>query len=148
MSDLSVSTILTYPSISVVGNKIWASCSIPIIWFLVILLPSGVSIFDYSSRLSRKVRKYFCCYRLIFCNHIFFNCFVCVWLNCFATNYSLIFLIFVERNLMIALKIFLSTVYPTYRFILSVLTVMFAKFSKFKGFCSWYAARTFLQLSI
>ena len=39
---LSVFVILTDPPISLVGNKILAGCSFPVIQFLVTLFPSGV----------------------------------------------------------------------------------------------------------
>ena len=53
VSALSVFEILKYPPISVSGNKIWASCSILVIWFLVPLFPNVVDIPDNSSILLR-----------------------------------------------------------------------------------------------
>ena len=48
--------------------------------------------------------------RQLFCSQ-FFNFFACVWYNCFAHNYTLICLIYVERDLMIFLTIFLSAIF-------------------------------------
>ena len=60
VSILSVFEILTDPHISVVGKKNLAGCSVPIIWFLVILLPSVVVIcLDYAGRFFMQVRKSF-----------------------------------------------------------------------------------------
>ena len=71
MSDLNVFVIFTYPSISVLGNKIWSGCSVPVIRFLVIILPNGVAINDASSRLYRQVIKYFAVPALIFYARVF-----------------------------------------------------------------------------
>ena len=110
VSYLIVFAILTDPPISVVGNNIWASCSVTIIQFLVIIFSSGVAICDASSRLSRRSKKYFAVTALIFLL-IFLNIFACVLFNCFARNYTIIFFIFSERNLMIFLAIFLSPIF-------------------------------------
>ena len=60
VSVLSVFAILTDPHISVFGNKIWASCSVPVIQFLVIVFPSVVVIcLDSGSIFLIQVSKYF-----------------------------------------------------------------------------------------
>ena len=49
----------TVPPMSVVSNKIWTNCFVPIIRFLVILFSRRVDVnhLDYSSRFSRQVPK-------------------------------------------------------------------------------------------
>ena len=126
VSYLSLFAILTHPPISVVGNKIWAGCSITIIQFLVILFPGRVAIIDSSIRLSGQVKKKSFCYRFNFFL-TFIQFFACVCFNCSARNYTLIFLIFVERNLTIFLEIFLSPIFFLCGGITSLSTVMFIK---------------------
>ena len=130
---LSVFAILTHPPISLVGNSIWSGCSVPVIWFLVIISPGEVVIcLDCASIFSMQVSRRFAfpdlivllkfvqlflsrqLFRSQFFNFIarsWFNFIACVWFNCFARNYTLIFLIFVKRDLTIFLKIFLSTIF-------------------------------------
>ena len=86
----------TDPPISVIGNKIWYGCSIPVIRFIVIIYPNWVAIsFVYYSRFLRPVQKSIAL--LVFGSIVliaFFNAFIC--------------LIFVVRNLMTFLTVFLS----------------------------------------
>ena len=66
VSVLSVFAIITDPPISVVGNNICFSCSVPTIQFLVILFPSEVVVcLDYARILSIQLRKYFAFINLI-----------------------------------------------------------------------------------
>ena len=147
VSELSVFAILIDLPISVVGNRIWASCSIPVIGFLVIIFPSGVAIIDAFSIFLRQVKKYFFVTALIFFS-LFVQFFVCVWFNCSARNYTLIFLLLDERNITILLEIFLSPIFFLCGVIISLSTVIFTMSFKCKLLCSVYAARSFLQLSI
>ena len=111
VSDLSVSTILTDPPISVVGNNIWPVCSIPIIWFLVILFPSGVAIRDDSSKFSRKGRKYVSVTSLIVLL-VFFKLFCLCLKQLFGTQSFSYFPLFFERNLKTFLTISFSPIFP------------------------------------
>ena len=119
VSVLSVFAILTNAPISVFGNNIWYDCYVPVIRFLVIILPSGVVILlDFDSILSIQVSKYFSVPKLFFARVLFkifarnlFNFIAFVWFNCFACYYTIICLILAKMNLVIFLKIFLSPIF-------------------------------------
>ena len=92
------------------------------------------------------------CYFLLFVRNLFnfiarvwVNCFARVWfnffdsVNCFARNYTLIFLVFIVSNLTIFLTIFLSTIFFFCGVIISLLRLMFVTFYKCKFLSSGYA---------
>ena len=154
VSVLIVFAILTDPPISVVGNNIWASCSLPVIWLLVILSPIGVVIcLDSSIILSMQARKYFTATAftvMLTFAHFFarvncfarnwFNFIARAWFNYFARICTLICLILLKRNMTIFLRILLSTIYFC-RVVLSISTSMFAALLKCAVLCYEYASR-------
>ena len=86
-----------------------------------------------------------------FIAHNLFNCFARVLYYCFDRNYTLICHVFVKRNIIILLNIFLSHNFFFSRVVLSLLTVIFATLLKCVVLCSGYdiqLSNSLFQLSI
>ena len=145
----------TVPPMSVVSNKIWTNCFVPIIRFLVILFSRRVDVnhLDYSSRFSRQVPKQVMnsfdvptlFVLLEFCS-IVLLCSIVLISSIFDCIHTIICLILFVRNIMIFLKIFLNLVFFSCWITLSPSTVMFTTFLKYAVLCYRYSARSFLPL--